>query len=155
MESARAATSDDLSVIVGLAQALRDEVEPTRGGDVWVRQSSASPSGADLAHMLGTPAAAIVVGLIDDVIVGYALVRIEILRDSTRLGVVDELFVEEAARVIGVGEAIADLIVNWSRDQGCFGVDASALPGNRAAKNFFETHGFVARMIVMHKALNH
>ena len=33
------------------------------------------------------------------------------------------------------------------------GIDATALPGNRATKNFFEAHGFTARLLVMHHAL--
>ena len=36
---------------------------------------------------------------------------------------------------------------------GCVGVDVRALPGHRAAKNFFETHGFTARALVMHHPL--
>ncbi len=154
MESARAAQLDDLPVIATLARSLRDELEPTRGGSVWSRQAVACPSPADLAGIVNGPDSRVFVGLIDDVIVGYAIVRVETLRDATLLGVVDELFVEEATRAVGVGEALADLIVTWARKRGCFGVDARALPGNRAAKNFFETHGFVARMIVMHKPLS-
>ncbi len=34
------------------------------------------------------------------------------------------------------------------------GVDTLALPGHRAAKNFFEESGFTARALVMHRALN-
>ena len=37
--------------------------------------------------------------------------------------------------------------------EGCVGVDAFALPGHRAAKNFFEESGFTARAIVMHHVL--
>ena len=42
------------------------------------------------------------------------------------------------------------LLLEWCRDQGCRGVDALALPGMRATKNFFEESGFSARLIVMH-----
>jgi hypothetical protein len=38
--------------------------------------------------------------------------------------------------------------------RGCSGVDATALPGNRATKNFFEESGFTARLLVMHHRLD-
>ena len=46
-------------------------------------------------------------------------------------------------------------IVEFCAERGCVGVDALALPGHRAAKNFFETHGFTARSLVMHRTLVH
>jgi ribosomal protein S18 acetylase RimI-like enzyme len=153
VESARAAGFEDLPVIAALAQSLRDELEPTRGGSVWSRKSVASPTPSELAALVDGHDGRLFVGLVDEVIVGYAITRVEALRDGTLLGVVEELYVDEAARAVGVGEALADLVVVWATERGCFGVDALALPGNRAAKNFFETHGFVARMIVMHKPL--
>ena len=41
-------------------------------------------------------------------------------------------------------------ILTWCRARDCRGIDAIALPGNRATKNFFEASGFTARMLVMH-----
>ena len=43
-----------------------------------------------------------------------------------------------------------DQLLEWFRGRGCNGVDATALPGNRATKNFFEMSGFTARLLVMH-----
>jgi hypothetical protein len=43
--------------------------------------------------------------------------------------------------------------VAWCREQACVGIDALALPGNRATKNFFEMLGFTARALVVHKVL--
>jgi hypothetical protein len=45
-----------------------------------------------------------------------------------------------------------DELVGFCRAAGCAGVDAFALPGHRAAKNFFESAGFTARALVMHHA---
>ena len=45
------------------------------------------------------------------------------------------------------------LVVAWCRERGCLGIDAAALPGSRATKNFFEESGFSARLLVMHHAL--
>ena len=65
----------------------------------------------------------------------------------------DDIFVEPEAREVGVGEAMVDDVVDWCRDAGCIGIDSFALPGNRSTKNFFETFGFTARMLVVHKWL--
>ena len=103
--------------------------------------------------MLGRDDAAVVVGTIDGSIVGFGTVEIETLRDGTRLGVIGEIFVEPEARAVGVGESIAELIVEFCSAAGCLGIDASALPGARDAKNFFERSGFTARALVMHHKL--
>jgi GNAT superfamily N-acetyltransferase len=96
------------------------------------------------------PECTVVVGTVDDVVVGYATGRVESLRDGTRLGVIDDLYVEPEARAVGVGEAMMDDLLPWFQARGCKGVDSTALPGLRATKNFFEESGFSARLIVMH-----
>ena len=93
------------------------------------------------------------VGTIDDVVVGYGLVRAERLGDGSLLGVIDDIYVDPGARSVGVGEALMDHLIDWCRAQGCFGVDSLALPGDRATKNFFESFGLVARAIVVHRPL--
>ena len=65
-----------------------------------------------------------------------------------------DLFVEPDARSVGIGEALVGLIVEFCAARGCIGIDAAALPGHRAAKNFFEGHGFTARSLVMHRSLH-
>ncbi len=154
MESARPAGADDLAAIVALINACATELRPTRGGDVWFRREGPTPPPEDyLARRLASPDDHVIVGLIDAEVIGFATVALETLRDGTRLGVIDDLYVDVEARAIGVGEAMAVEAVAWCESHGCFGIDASALPGNRAAKNFFETHGFIARRIVMHRRL--
>ena len=92
----------------------------------------------------------VLVGTIDGVVVGYATARTERLRDGSLLGVIGDLFVDEEGRGVGVGEALMDAILAWCSEHGCQGVDALALPGARATKNFFEGSGFTARLLVMH-----
>ena len=86
--------------------------------------------------------------------VGFGVATVEPLADGGRLGVVSELFVDEEGRAVGVGEAMLGSMVAFCVREGCVGVDAFALPGHRAAKNFFEESGFTARAIVMHRALD-
>jgi GNAT superfamily N-acetyltransferase len=153
VEGARAATPADVGRIVELANALRAEFLELRGGQLWsVRE--ARPVDNDAYRSLVTGGGAIVaVGAIDEYVVGYAIAEIEPLRDGRRLGVVRELFVEEAARAVGVGEAIIEFVLERLRAAGCHGVDAYALPGHRDAKNFFEEQGLTARLLVMHRTL--
>ena len=43
--------------------------------------------------------------------------------------------------------------LEWFRAKGCVGVEATALPGERATKNFFEEHGLKARLLTVYRSL--
>jgi ribosomal protein S18 acetylase RimI-like enzyme len=154
VEAARRATVDDLPAIIDLAGELRTELTPMRGGGLWaVTAAYPDPLHATFADLLERDDACVVVGTIDDTIVGFGAGSVAVLRDGTRLGQVAELFVTEEARAVSVGEAILAHLVAFCAEAGCDGVDAFALPGHRIAKNFFETAGFTARALVMHHSL--
>ncbi len=123
-----------------------------RGGEIWAaRDARREPLDAELAALLDDPDGCFLVGTIDEVIVGFGILVVEVLSTGDRLGRITELFVEEPARSVGVGEAISDALVDFATATGCLGVDALALPGHRSAKNFFEEQGFTARLLVMHR----
>ena len=154
-EGVREAMRDDLPRLVELAHAAILELTPMKGGSVWAaREARAEPLEPDLVAALDDPGRCALVGTIDGVVIGYGIARVEALGNGSRLGVVDDVFVEEGARGIGVGELVMGELVGWCRAQGCFGIDVMALPGHRAAKNFFEESGFTARKIVMHHRLD-
>jgi ribosomal protein S18 acetylase RimI-like enzyme len=154
-EAVRPATPEDLPAIVGLVEALRAELTPMRGGRIWaVREARPGPPEDVYGALLTDPAKCVVVGTIDDVVVGFGVVGAEALADGSRLGVVSELFVDAEARAVGLGEAMLEAMVAFCVQEGCVGVDAFALPGHRAAKNFFEESGFTARAIVMHHSFD-
>ncbi len=152
MEDCRPATEDDLPRLAELARLAIAELTPMKGGDVWAdREARGEPLDENLKMALADPATRVLCGTIDGAVIGYAVVRIEPLRDGGRLGVLEDIFVEPEAREVGVGEALVDDVVDWCREAGCIGIDSFALPGNRETKNFFETFGFTARMLVVHK----
>jgi ribosomal protein S18 acetylase RimI-like enzyme len=154
-EAVRPATLDDLPAIVGLVEALRSELTPMRGGRIWaVREARPGRPDEVYAALLTDASACVVVGTLDDVVVGFGVVTIESLADGGKLGVVAEMFVDPEGRAVGVGEAMLEAMVAFCTRENCVGVDAFALPGHRAAKNFFEESGFTARAIVMHHALH-
>lgn len=153
-EAVRAATPEDLPAIVALAEALRAELTPMRGGRLWsVHEARPGPADKAYGALLTDPGTCVVVGTLDDVVVGFGVATVEPLADGGQLGVVTELFVDAEARAVGVGEAMLEALVGFCTGEGCVGVDAFALPGHRAAKNFFEESGFTARAIVMHHVL--
>jgi len=154
MEDARAATAADVARVAELALALRGELRRERGGLLWAtRESRPDPIEAAIRSLLERDGATVLVGTYDHAVVGYGTAWIDELRDGTRLGVIDEIYVEPEARGVGVGESLVTRLVAFSRDAGCVGVDATALPGHRQAKNFFERAGFSARLLVMHHSL--
>jgi GNAT superfamily N-acetyltransferase len=154
VEGVRAANPDDLPAIAALGEALRAELTPMRGGRIWaVREARTGPLAEAYGALLADPSACVVAGTVDGVVVGFGVATVEPLADGGRLGVVSELFVDEEARAVGVGEAMLESLVAFCVREGCVGVDAFALPGHRAAKNFFEESGFTARAIVMHHVL--
>jgi GNAT superfamily N-acetyltransferase len=153
-EAARRAGDADVARVVELAELLVAELEPMRGGALWAAtRGPVHPLAEHYAARVAALDALLLVGTIDEVVVGYASSRVDELRDGTRLAVVDEVYVEPEARAVGVGECLLDAVVAWAGEQRCTGVDAVALPGHRQAKNFFEAHGFTARLLVMHHVL--
>jgi GNAT superfamily N-acetyltransferase len=153
-ESARPATAADLPALYDLVVAAIAEKRTQKGGELWARRERRpDPLDASLEADLAADDRQILVGLLDDTVIGFGAAHVEVLADGGRLGVVDEVYVDPGARAVGVGEALMDDLVDWCRDQGCFGVDSLALPGDRATKNFFESFGLVARAIVVHRPL--
>jgi GNAT superfamily N-acetyltransferase len=140
----RPATPEDDDRLRALqAMAIAEQVDG-RGGYVWSeREALRVPPGE--SHTI--------VGEIDGTVMGYASVGLDTLADGKPLGVVTAIFVEPGAREVAVGEAMLDDVIAWCSSKGCVGIDAHALPGNRETKNFFETFGFTARLLVVHRKL--
>jgi ribosomal protein S18 acetylase RimI-like enzyme len=154
MISARQARLDDLPRLAALARLGSEELRPTRGGAVWgIREARPEPVEPSLVEAIDDPGMLVVVGEIGGTVVGYCVTRVEELQDRSRLAVIDDIYVHPEARSVSVGEAMVDLIVRWSTERGCLGIDGLALPGNRDTKNFFETFGFKARAIIVHRPI--
>jgi GNAT superfamily N-acetyltransferase len=154
LEGCRPASSADLDRLAELAELARAELAGGKGGAVWRRREARpDPLRDSLARALDDPAQHVVAGTVDGATVGYGVARIERLSDGGLLGVVDDLYVEPPGREVGVGEVVMDALLQWCSEQGCFGVDSLALPGDRHTKNFFESFGLVARAIIVHRRL--
>jgi ribosomal protein S18 acetylase RimI-like enzyme len=145
--SARLAATGDTAVLTALRQAALSEQATLRGGAVYsAREARSLPEVGEADHPLW-------VGVLAGEVVGYLAARTDDLASAGRLGVIESLYVAPPCRAVGVGEAMMAEALVWFGTQGCAGVDAIALPGARATKNFFEESGFTSRLLVMHHRL--
>ena len=150
--TARPAKGDDLDDIQRLYSLLEEEMAALR--PTWpLADGLPAPTDAALAGLLESAEWEVVVGQLDDVIVGFLAWRDEAMLPQAmgdRLGSVRFIFTEAQARAVGVGEAMMSVFFAEARSRGIQRFDAHVSPGHREAKNFFESNGFKARSIVMH-----
>ncbi len=130
---AGAADTDDLDA---LRRAARLAIADQRGGRAWLDDHVPAPWDA--------PHQTVLVGTLDGVVLGYAVVAV-----GERVARLTEIFVDPEARQLGCGEALLDAALESARHAGCRRFDGIALPGDRATKNLFERAGIVARAIVV------
>ena len=153
-EAARVASALDVARLTELAALAAAELSDQRGGAIWaVREARQAPLADAFRRLLADDDALVVLGTFDDVVLGFAVAELELLRDGTRLGLLREIYVEPPARGVGVGEALMDEVLAWCRAKRCRGVDSLVLPGSRESKNFFERFGLTARAILVHRSL--
>ena len=151
MEAARPAAPDELTRLTELAAHARAELEAQRGGPTLMADACGGAGPPDLGRWLAGQERSLWAGTLDDAVVGVAAVTAE---GSGRTGRFDLLYVEADARGVGVGSALLGAGVEWLRARGSRGVDVVALPGSRITKQFLESEGLVARLIVMHRELD-
>jgi len=150
----RAAAPGDADRLAELYRAAEQELAELRGGRVLVGlQARPEPVEATFIEQLERPGHLVVVGALGEKVVGYGSCRTLSLAGGELLGSVEELFVLPEVRRNGVGKAISGALLDWCSSLACTGVDAKALPGSRAVKSFFETQGFTARVLFMHRPL--
>ncbi|NND85633.1 MAG: GNAT family N-acetyltransferase [Acidimicrobiia bacterium] len=148
---ARPATSHDLDDLVRLYAELEREMDDL--SPLWIGASGlpGQPTMA-FAAALEDPDTVVAVGRIDEQVVGFGLVRAEPLPASDRtMAAIRYIFTELPAREVGVAAAILEVLLEAMEGRGIDLFDAHVLPGHRLAKNFFESAGFKARHIVMHR----
>lgn len=140
-----------------LCREAINSLQEVRGGALFTRRETGlvakallRPGGLD--RLLADARRRVVVGTVDGAVVGLALGRVDPVGESS-LGIVDAFYVEPEAHGVGVGRALLDDLVAWFASSGCRGVDVTALPGDRATKNFLEGAGFKARLLTMHRTL--
>ncbi|HVT78047.1 MAG TPA: GNAT family N-acetyltransferase [Acidimicrobiales bacterium] len=150
----RAALEADVPFVVALAEAAAASLHGSRGAELMLLRESTPPDATTIVDWLHAGDVAVFIGVLDGVPVGAAAAHVEVLTGGTLLAVVTMLYVDEAARAVGVGEALLNALVEWARAAGCTSIDAYALPGERITKNFFEAAGFKARLLTVSHRLD-
>ncbi|MCU1346737.1 MAG: acetyltransferase family protein [Acidimicrobiia bacterium] len=155
MEAVRVAHEVDVDQLMRLAEEARAVARVSRGGEMYLlREARRPPLEPMLRDAVADGDQLVLVGTLDDVPVGYALIRLERLPDRSTMAMVDEIYVEPAGRQVGIGEGLVTAVLAWAGERQCRGVGATALPGDRDTKNLFERFGLVARAIVVYRALS-
>lgn len=93
-------------------------------------------------RLVAGPAVRVFAGTIDDAVVGFAVVAVH-GSGLSLAGTIEGIYVEPEARELGVGEALLDAVIAWCRSLGCRALDGTALPGDRATKNFLRPSGWL------------
>ena len=150
----REATSADVEALAEAHRLGQSAVTDARGGPLdTLLRGRGEPIDETFVRDLDDVNIDVWIGTGDDAFLGYCVMGMQDLRNGDSLAVVRELCVHPEARGIGVGYALMRTATDAAVDAGCCGIDARALPGDRATKNFFESFGLVARVIEVHKAL--
>ncbi len=148
------ATDEDVGMLVELYRAYRDSLVSERGGATYVGSEAFAEPLKEHFHLIVHDSRWLVlVGRFEDAPVGLAAARLDPMADSSYLATVEVLYVDPAAREVGVGEQLVNDVVQWAEQRGASGIDVRVLPGMRASKNFLESSSFVARLLVMHRRL--
>ena len=151
--AARPATPNDIDIIVSLYRAL--ETEMANLTDIWpLADGLAEPIAEAAGAFIDDPGAWVYVGQIDAYPVGFLIARSDALLPQAgkeRLASVQLIFTEPEARGVGVGEAMIVSLLGDAAASGHRRFDGNTPPGHREAKSFFESHGFTARRIVLHR----
>jgi len=154
VEGTRPATTADLPVLLDLYEKAKEELRVCRGR--WYECDALPEPVADVFGVAlrdEMPFPFLLLGTIDNYPVGYLLATLIPMLPQAEDSVRGHLrfFVEMEAREIGIAEAMLDVGMERFRAHGVSSADITVLPGQRAAKNFCEQHGFVARSLTMHR----
>jgi GNAT superfamily N-acetyltransferase len=151
--SARLATSADLDVLTDLYDGLLEEMTDLK--PVWrLTDGLSEPVAAALEHHLERERDTVYLGEFEGVPMGFLVWREDDLlpqADGARVATIRLIYTTPEARRVGVGEAMMERFLVDAESRGIVLFDAIVPPGHRHAKNFFESNGFKARRIVMHR----
>lgn len=152
--TSRPAARNDLLALESLYGELAAEMDAIK--PIWsLADGLPRPVSESMETLLDDPAAHLYLGEIDQVPVGFLIARDEDLlpqADGRQVAAVRYIFTLAEARGVGVGEAMIERFLKDALGRGIRDFDAHVSPGHRASKNFFESQGFKARSIVMHRS---
>lgn len=148
----RIATRGDVAEVVDLYRRLAREQSALR--PLWEYADGFNePVAESVESIIAADDQTLYVAEESGAVVGFLEAIVERLLDQGEgesVGVVRMIYTLEGVRGVGIGDAMLAHALAVFRGQGIKLFDARVSPGHRSAKNFFEAHGFKARLIVMH-----
>lgn len=152
--SARPAVNADVIRLVSLYREM--EAEQTVRKPIWALTDGLDERfDLSLFRAIESNESFVLAGEINDTTVGFTWATIEPMLEranGARIGRVRLIYTEPEARGVGVGHVMLTEILELLRSHGIHDFDAPVGPGQRAAKNFFESHRFAARSIIMYSS---
>jgi ribosomal protein S18 acetylase RimI-like enzyme len=140
----RRAHAHDAAVLADLERAARHALVDQRGGPQLLAER---PPVGDWGSLAGRADRVVLVGSIDEVVVGY----LELEVGPT--AVVRQVYVEPEARDLGIGDELLATALAAAREHGAAALEATALPGDRLTKNLYERAGITTRKLTVWTAL--
>ena len=150
--ASRTASAHDLPCLVGFYRALEKEQLALR--PLWdIAEGLPEPIDSAFSGAMDDDRTRLVIGELDGVPLGFCLATLDEMlpqADGQNVVTIRLIFTDPDARGVGIGHEIVSNIIDHFVERGVTNFDAKVSPGHRNAKNFFEAHGFSARLIVMH-----
>ncbi len=151
-EAVRIAEALDLDRLRDLLTLAVSSTAVARATPLYREEERLADPSSRLERALADHRSLLCVATIDGYVVGFTLAR-QREHSSGLVTHVEELFVEEEAREVGLGEGLLDAAVVWSRSVNSTAIELDALPGDRALKNLCERSGLRSRALIMHRPL--
>lgn len=153
MLSARVAGEQDGAELSRLWRESVAGLAGLRGGTTLAASLSERYPFRDIPSILLRPGRIVVLGCVDGVPVGLSYAELR-RTGAERVLSLEVVFVELEARRVGLADAMLGVLLEETSGWDVTAIDAPALPGDRATKSFFESHGFRARLLVMRRSFD-
>jgi len=152
-ETARLSDSNDEEYFNDLFTAAREEAATRKGFALWNQIDSVGDAPVTAFHeFISNDRKEIVIGEYESYPLGYMLLELVTIGPDIATNI-HEVFVHSDAREVGIGEAIMNFTIDWSRANGSSLLIGRTFPGDRATKNYFERFHITARLIEVSKQL--
>jgi ribosomal protein S18 acetylase RimI-like enzyme len=108
-------------------------------------RSKPPPTADEIAEIVSSPATDLFVATGDDgAVLGMSTLVVFRIPTGVRAWI-EDVVVDEAARGLGVGEALNRAMLDRARDLGCVTVDLTSRPSREAANGLYRKLGFAPR----------
>jgi ribosomal protein S18 acetylase RimI-like enzyme len=147
----RQARENDLNDFIKLSGKLssynRERHDNSCKTDDFQKVSKAKMARAEKTFLQRSDDILILIAEVEEKVCGYALARIIheepwVDNGTGRMGLFDELYIDESARGLGLGQKMIDEVMVWMKQTEIIRVKLFAYSWNAHAKKIYESNGF-------------